>query len=128
MEKSEQARKFKRPGIFASIFFTFAGPVIKHARSHDTLSLPDIPHHVNLATSELYDIFKSSWSQRKDSGNKDLLNAILHRRRLPVVLTGIGFLVSQATALAGPLLLGQIVSGLSCRGSPGCASEERLYW
>jgi hypothetical protein len=116
------------PGPLSQVFFSYVSPVIRTARARGCLDLVDIPATVQLATVDLYQRFKAAWSKRKTNTAMDVVMSICAGRWLTIFLTGLGHICSQGSTVAGPLLLGRIVSGLACHGTPGCQQDEkRLY-
>jgi hypothetical protein len=122
-----KARQDDIPGPMSKLFFWYVSPIIKTARERGSLDLVDIPVHVQLATVELYERFKEVWSTRKTKRTVDVVMSICAGQWLTIFLTGLGYIASQGSTLAGPLLLGRIVMGLVCRGLPGCQSEKTTY-
>ena len=130
MPSDDSKVQVERPGIISRILFTFVRPVIQTARSTGSLNVDDVPKHDNLATDELYSKFKSSWSTQPEANYKTIIKSVLHGRRMTLFVTGLGYITAQGLSLAGPLLLGRIVSGLSCReipDAPGCESKQTLF-
>jgi hypothetical protein len=124
--KSE-TRQYDIPGPLSKLFFGYVSPIIRTARARGCLDLVDIPVHVQLATVDLFQRFKAAWSERKSKKTMDVIMSICAGRWLTIFLTGLGYITSAGSTLAGPLLLGRIVQGLACRGLPGCQSEKTTY-
>ena len=127
------------PSLLSQIFFTYVSPVIVVAKKVGSLDLPDIPRHVRLTTAQLFNKFDGALQARKAKAKpgstdvKNIVAALMYGRKGRIGLTAIGYLISQATTLAGPLLLNRIVKGLTCQRLPAavsngsCDSQATLY-
>lgn len=148
------------PSLFGRIIFYYIGSVISVARKAGRLEVPDIPQHVRLYTSELATQFGDALHKRLQRpkkepkvrkvkkgeeprppagpiGASDLAWSLLAGRKFVFLLTAVGYAISTGSQLAGPLLLKEIVRGLSCRRAAtalpqgaaglGCSSETTLY-
>ena len=85
---------------------------------------------MDLDTSLLFKRFDDEWQKQKKSQKPSMVQALVAGRWYLLVATGVGYIVAQATTLAGPLLLKQIVAGLTCRrqdDTSSCDSERMLY-
>lgn len=135
VEESEAGEKPALLGatVFTRAFFDFISPVIRIARTEGKLHEDDVPEHtVNLDTKVLYDCFNKEWQEQKTKEKPSMVRALAAGRGTVLFLTGLGYILAQALSLAGPLLLKQIVLGLSCRTTPDAKScegstELRMY-
>lgn len=119
------------------LFFQFMNPIISMARKDSNLEADAVPMHtMNLETRHLYEVFETARTKTTgtSSNTGSLLPALLAGRRGVLVLTAAGYLLTQAVGLSGPLLLREIVLGLTCReklrqgGTSECSGGEgRLY-
>lgn len=87
-----------------------------------------------LRTAEVHGQFREGWERQLKKPKPDIRIAILRGNVKTFVWTGILYAISTAMQLAGPLLLTQIVGGLSCFASQVynpelvCASRSSLYY
>lgn len=113
-------------------FYQFMNPVISMARSTEQLQEDAVPQHtMDLDTKLLYETFEAERIRQQEMKSPSIWKALMAGRWGLFLTTAVGYLFSQGLSLAGPLLLKQIVQGLTCRdtpGKPGCdGSERRLY-
>jgi hypothetical protein len=95
--------------------FGFISPVIRMARTEGQLQEQDVPEHTTtLDTKVLHDFFNKEWQRQQTKEKPSMTRALISGRTTVLLCTGMAYIVSQALQLAGPLLLKQIVSGLSC--------------
>lgn len=149
-------------GLLNRIVFAYVGKVIKTAKRKKGLDVEDVPRHVRLTTSQLWQRFHNALLRRQGKRNvpkkdenavessddkgteqgslrvSDVVVALLAGRKKTIAMTALGYLISQGCQLAGPLLLNQIVQGLSCResepaqeralsGCDGTVTQKTLY-
>jgi ATP-binding cassette, subfamily C (CFTR/MRP), member 1 len=128
--KGSTCSAFCRPfaAVPHQLLFNYVGDIIRTAKVKKSLEVRDIPVHVDLQTAQLYERFDHAWASRKATNIKNVVRALCAGSWGSIVLTGVGYIISQGSQLAGPLLLGRIVGGLSCRETPGCAvADKTLY-
>ena len=119
MEGAGKARPQRLPGAtcFARAFFGFISPAVRMARQ-EGLSPSDVYEHtLRLDTKPLCDFFEKQWQEELKRASKRLYmpRALAAGRWGLLIGTGAGYLVSQVLSLVGPILLKQILHGLSCR-------------
>jgi hypothetical protein len=117
---------------FSRLFFQFISPVIGKAYAAAQLQEDSVPKHtMNLDTKLLYDTFEAERRSQEEKKTSSIWRALMAGRWSLLLTTAVGYLLTQGLSLAGPLLLGQIVQGLTCRetpNKPGCdGTERRLY-
>lgn len=121
------AKPAEPPSLLSQLFFTFVTPIIRTARQKGSLEYEDIPlHTARLDTAALFRDLDETWAFIKAPKASKLAKALAAQRKGTLVATGIGYGLSQACSIAGPILLGKIVSGLACVGD-GCDSRVTLY-
>lgn len=117
--------------IFSRILFSFISPTISKAKRKGRLQEDEVPEHtMDLDTSLLFRRFDDEWQRQQKNKKPSMVKALVAGRWILIVATGVGYIVAQATTLAGPLLLKQIVAGLTCRrneDTSSCDSEQTLY-
>lgn len=117
--------------IFSRILFSFISPTITKAKRKGRLQEDEVPEHtMDLDTSLLFRRFDEEWQRQQKKKKPSMVHALVAGRWILIVATGVGYIVAQATTLAGPLLLKQIVAGLTCRrnaDTSSCDSEQTLY-
>ena len=145
MQQHVQPDGTEAPSWWARSIFWYVVPVIKIAKKVGHVEVTDIPAHVRLVTSELFERFNTALQARKKAaidkpeepvkrrngkpprvktGAMDLLMALLAGRKAMFLLTAVGYAISQGAGLAGPLLVKQIVKGLGCREGVGAAEDQ----
>jgi hypothetical protein len=117
---------------FSRLFFQFITPVISMARTFEQLQEESVPKHtMNLDTKLLFDTFEAERRSQEQKKTPSIWRALMAGNWTLLTITAVGYLLTQALMLAGPLLLGQIVQGLTCRDTPekpDCdGTERRLY-
>jgi hypothetical protein len=146
MQQHVQPDGTEAPSWWARSIFWYVVPVIKIAKKVGHVEVTDIPAHVRLVTSELFERFNTALQARKKAaidkpeepvkrrngkpprvktGAMDLLMALLAGRKAMFLLTAVGYAISQGAGLAGPLLVNReglgLPRGCRCSGRSGCA-------
>ena len=142
MEGATKPPKEELPGAtcFSRAFFGFIGPVIRLAKAEGKLDARDVPQHtMELETRNLCEFFEKQWHLERERTNQRpyMPRALAAGRWNLLAGTGAGYIAAQVLSLVGPVLLKQIIYGLSCRQQQreqpdvdvsGCEGGElRLY-
>lgn len=114
------------------MFFQFISPVISMARVDEQLEQDAVPQHtMNLDTKLLYEAFDSERLRQQTKESPKIWKALMAGRWRILSFTAFGYLCVQGLTLVGPMLLKEIVEGLTCRDTPDdpdCdGTERRLY-
>lgn len=120
------------PSFISRLLFLFIDPLV-HYGYKNTLQPSDTMRLHEVDTEPLYDKFATAWKRQQDKPKPDIRIAVFGGFWGPLLYTGILYAVSLASQLVGPMMLQQIVGGLSCfsaqeAGQPvQCASKQHLY-
>ena len=131
--EAEDREALPGTSCFSKMFFQFMTPVVRMARSSEQLEEGGVPQHtLNLDTRHLFDTFQRARQQQQQKKiAPSVWRAMMAGRWRMLLITAVGYIMTQALSLAGPLLLKQIVQGLTCRdepSEPSCGgTERRLY-
>lgn len=130
-DKDQAPKKRIGTSIFSRILFSFISPTISKAKRKGRLQEDEVPEHtMDLDTSHLFKRFDDEWQQQQKRESPSMVQALVAGRWYLIIATGVGYIIAQASTLAGPLLLKQIVAGLTCRQNDdksSCDSERTLY-
>ncbi len=98
-----------------------------------TLQPGDLYKPAQVNTKPLYERFSHAWGTQRKRPVPDIKRAVLAGCTWGLVYTGILYAVSLASQLVGPLMLQQIVGGLSCYAAQEanpiipCPTRSHLY-
>lgn len=122
----------EHPGFFSKLLFLFIDPLMRYGYRH-TLQPSDTLHLHDVDTQPLYESFSTAWARQQSKKQPDIRIAVFSGHWGTVLYTGLLYALSLASQLVGPMMLQQIVSGLSCldsqeQGAPiTCPTKQHLY-
>jgi len=126
--------------LLSQLFFFFAAKPIRIARRQGALEVEDCPQSLlrSVQTRQRYKCFEAAWQEEQKRNKPHIIRAVSAGHWPRILATGFLYLISQGSTLAGPLLIKQIVQGLTCRqivsvappgvpGLPSCDSQQTLF-
>lgn len=100
--------------FFLHLFFLDVDPLIWTCRQRP-LQEEDVYQDPKMATKSVHDHFAPAWNHQLQQQEPDLSLAVLFSEVNALIVTALLYAATQVFALAGPLLLLQIVAGLQCQ-------------
>ena len=127
-DDSHRGRDPAKRSFLSKLFFLFVDPLVNVGYKR-TLEPEDLLELESVRTAQLYKNFDDAWGKELKKEKPDIKRAVVAGSATSLIFSGLLFAVSNATTLAGPLLLNRIVGGLSCyaTGRPNCEPQSQLY-
>jgi hypothetical protein len=123
-----RANNIARSNFFSKLLFIFVDPLVSDGFKR-TLQPEDLLELDSVRTKTVHKNFDEAWSQQLKKEKPDIKRAVISGCGADLIVSGILYALSNASSLAGPLLLNRIVGGLSCysSGRANCEPQSQLY-
>lgn len=110
----------RRPNLLSRLLFLFVDPLIYYGYRH-TLGPAELYKPPAVETDDLYTRFDAAWQQQRAKPKPDIKVAVFRGSSGGLLFTGVLYAISTACSLVGPMMLRNVVNGLSCQSAAKAA-------
>lgn len=117
----------RRPNPLSRLLFLFVDPLIYYGYHH-TLGPGELYKPPAVETEQLYGRFDAAWQAQRAGAAKggkkpDIKVAVFRGSSGGLLFTGVLYAISTACSLVGPMMLRNVVNGLSCQSAAKAAAS-----